>query len=118
MQTSAVTDIETGRPIPRGRRGAPPRPRRAAKGRKDAEKQETVIELAVLTDRAEELIRLHKASRLAAEEYGEAVKAAAEKSGLLASVVRSYITARAGEDYPEKKRKVEQLALVFEECAG
>jgi len=36
----------------------------------------------------------------------------------LASTVRRFVTARAGEDFEGAARKVEQLALVFEEVGG
>lgn len=88
---------------------------RSARGRKDAEKQEAVIKTKVVKDKIDELVRLKKSAEEAAACFNDAVKAAAEKSGLLASVVRSFVTARAGEDFEGAHRKIEQLALVFEE---
>ena len=51
----------------------------------------------------------------AAEDFASAVKATAEASGLLASVVRRFVTARAGENFEEKARECEQLSLLFDE---
>lgn len=83
-------------------------------GRKDKEGQEAVIKLAELRDRIDDLVLLHGRAKDARTVYGDAVKAAAEKSGLLASVVRKFVAARASEDFAEHSRKAEQLALVFE----
>ena len=88
-----------------------------AKGRKDASKQEAVIEPKVLKTRMPELVKLKKAADSAAEEFNDAVKAAAEKSGLLASVVRRAAVASAGEDFEAKHREVEQLQLAFDAVA-
>ena len=91
--------------------------RRQAVGRKDAEKQEQVIELDVLRERSDYLVQLFYAKRDAAKEFGDAVKATAEKAGLLSTVVRKFVAAKAGDDYDDAKRKADQLALVFEEIA-
>ncbi len=89
---------------------------KAPRGRKDASGQEAVIKTKELKTRIDELVKLKKAADEAAVEFNDAVKAAAEKSGLLASVVRKVVTASAGENYEEEKRKAEQLSLAFEEC--
>jgi len=88
---------------------------RKARGRKDAEGQEQVIRLETITTRIDELVRLHIAAAEAAEDYNEAVKKAAEDSGLLASVVSKFVKARAGERYDTEKQKCEQLSLLFDE---
>ena len=85
------------------------------KGRKDKDHQEQVIKHESLATRMEELVKLHHASASAGEELNDAIKVAAEESGLLASVVRKFVTARAGEKYEEKKREVDQLSLCFDE---
>ena len=87
---------------------------RKARGRQDPAGQEKVIEEAKLHDRIPHLVRLLKTSEEASTAFSEAVKAVAEKSGLLASVVRTFVKAKAGENYDEKKKEVEQLHLVFE----
>jgi hypothetical protein len=46
------------------------------------------------------------------------VKRVAEKSGLLASVVRSVVSASANDKFEDKKKNAQQLALAFEECDG
>jgi hypothetical protein len=60
-----------------------------------------------------DLVHLHNKKSQANESYNDAVKATAEKYGLLSSVVNKKVSARAGEKYEEEKKKVEQLALVF-----
>ena len=89
--------------------------KRKAKGRKDEEKQEAVIKTEALAVKADELVRLYKAQEEAATDFADAVKAAAESSGLHAKNVRSFIIAKAGDKFEEKKQQVEQLALIFEE---
>lgn len=89
-----------------------------AQGRKDAQKQEKVIDLKVLKDRASELIKLIKKAKAASVELSEAVKKAAEESGLNSSAVRRYFGARAGDSFAEAKRNAEQLALLFDELKG
>jgi hypothetical protein len=61
-------------------------------------------------------VKLHHANEEAAKDLSEAIKACAEKSGLLATVVKRYVTACAGENYEEKAREVAQLAFVFEQA--
>ena len=85
-----------------------------AKGRKGKDRQEAVIEPKVLKQRMGELVKLKKASDSASENLNDAIKAAAEKSGFLASIVRKVVVAKAGEDFDGKKREAEQLELAFE----
>jgi hypothetical protein len=89
-----------------------------ALGRKDADKQEKVIELKIVRDRIDELIDLHNAAAEAGAKFGDAIKSTAEKSGLLSATVRKFVVARAGEEFAETARRVQQLALVFEEVGG
>lgn len=91
--------------------------RTAPRGRKDSDGQEAVITLENLSVKVYELVQLHNAASEAANDFGEAVKAVAEKAGLNAATVRKYIAARAGDKYDETEAKVLQLALVFEEVA-
>ena len=92
--------------------------KRKAKGRKDEEKQEAVIKTGALAVKADELVRLYKAQEYAANDFAEAIKTTAETAGLHAKNVRSFIIAKAGEKFEEKKAQVEQLALIFEEIAA
>jgi len=91
--------------------------KKGARGRKNPDKQEAVIETAKLKDKLSYLVKLKKAADSAAVELNDAIKATAERSGLLASVVRKVVVACAGEDYEAKHREVTQLSLAFEECA-
>ena len=85
------------------------------KGRKDADKQEAVLQHETVATRIDELLTLYRRQETAAEAFGDAVKKCAEDSGFLASVVRRFVTARAGERFHEKHRENEQLELLFTE---
>jgi hypothetical protein len=91
---------------------------RGAAGRKDANKQEKPIDLKVLKDRAPELIRLLKKQKDVSIEVSDAFKKAAQDSGLNVSSVRSYFSARAGDNFKDRQRNAEQLALLFDELKG
>ena len=89
---------------------------RASPGRKDQTTgQEEAITMAPVKKSIDELVRLYTQQQAAAEKCSTAIKAVAEKSGLLANVLRKFVKARAGEKFEEAKRHVEQLSLVFEE---
>jgi hypothetical protein len=90
---------------------------KSAKGRKGKDRQEAVIEPQVLKQRMPQLVKLKKSSDSASEDLNDAIKACAEKSGLLASVVRKAVVASAGEDFEAKHREVEQLQLAFDAVA-
>lgn len=85
------------------------------RGRKDAAKQEAIITMQPIKDAIDDLVGLHEKAGAAADKFNDAVKATAEKAGLLASVVRKFVQARAGEKFEEEKTKCEQLSLVFTE---
>lgn len=86
-----------------------------ARGRKDAAKQEAVTKPEVIEGRIDELVWLHKAAAEASNDESEAIKAAAEASGYNAKAVRAIVVARAGENFAEKKRDLEQQLELFEE---
>lgn len=85
------------------------------KGRKD-KGQEAVIKLESLGTRVDDLVLLFKKQQSAALEFNDAIKKTAEQSGLLSATVSAFIKAKAGDNFEDKKSKVLQLALVFEEC--
>ncbi|MDA8260241.1 MAG: hypothetical protein M0Z99_32185 [Betaproteobacteria bacterium] len=89
--------------------------KKGERGRKDAEKQEAVIKMKEVKDRIEDLVKLYNAAGDANDKLNDAIKATAEKAGLLSSVVRKFVVARAGENFEEAKRNVEQLSLCFDE---
>ena len=89
--------------------------KKGARARKDEAGQEAAIKLESLVKKIDELITLKRKVETASADYGDAIKAAAEESGLQASTVRRFVTARAGERFNEIKRDVDQLALVFDE---
>jgi hypothetical protein len=85
------------------------------RGRKGADKQEQVERPQIVDERIDELVRLKTKADEASEDFSNAIKKTAEDSGLLASVVRRFVVARAGENFQEKKRECTQLALLFDE---
>jgi hypothetical protein len=100
--------METGTESTSGKR------KKRVVGRQDSEGQEQVIERGVIEEREEELVALKVAASEAAENYSEAIKKAAEDSGLNAGTVRKYIEAKAGDKFDATKKKVAQLALIFD----
>ena len=88
--------------------------RRKAIGRTDREGQESVIKISVVKDGVDNAVALYRKAAECDAQLNDAIKAMAEKSGLLAATVRKYVVAKASEDFQEHKRKVTQLALVFE----
>lgn len=105
-----MESVETGKPKggKRGRRFTGP-------GRKDEHHQEKVIDLSLVSDSIDELVRLYKSAAEVAEDYSTAIKETAEKAGINAGALRKFVTAKAGEKYEERKRDCEQLSLLFEE---
>jgi hypothetical protein len=91
------------------------RGRKPKLGRVDHDGQEASIKLDAIREGVDNLVSLYRAAEEAGTDLSEAIKAVAEKSGLLATVVRKFIAAKAGEQYEERKRQCEQLSLVFEE---
>jgi uncharacterized caspase-like protein len=89
-----------------------------ARGRKDKDKEDGAI---IKTKTLKESLRELGECKIMADEAGAklkaAVKAVAEKSGLLASVVRAMVKAQSGDSdqYADAARKVQQLAIVFDE---
>lgn len=88
---------------------------RGVTARKNTEGQEEVIRLEALTKRIDHLITLKRKVETATADYSDAIKAVSEESGLQAKTVRSFVAARAGERFEERRRDVAQLALVFDE---
>ena len=89
---------------------------RSTAGRKDSEGQPAVMQPQLLKEKMPYLVKLKKSVDEANADFNDAVSKIAENSGMLASVVRKVVTAAAGENFEEEKRKVEQLSLAFEEC--
>jgi hypothetical protein len=88
--------------------------KKGARGRKD-KGQEAVIKMEALSVGVEDLIALKKKAEDASTAYADAIKATAEKAGLLAKVVRQFVDARAGDKFDDKKTEVGQLALCFDQ---
>jgi hypothetical protein len=114
-QTETPRLTEGGRLTPTGK-AARGNGRTRPRGRKDQTTgQEAAISLRPIKDGIEELVTLYTQQQESAARCSDAIKAAAEQSGLLANVVRKFVKARAGDKFEEAKRTVEQLSLVFEE---
>jgi thiamine monophosphate kinase len=90
---------------------------RGARGRQDRSGQEKVIDKTHLVEKLPHLVKLYTASKDASTDLSDGIKKVAEKSGLLASVVRKLVVAKASENFDEKKKEAEQLALMFDEVA-
>jgi len=88
------------------------------KGRRDADGTEAAIVTKPLHKALGELLTLKGKADAAKDRLNDAVKAIAKQTGLMASVVNRLVKAKAGDDYEDEKRKVDQAALVFEEFAG
>lgn len=111
MQTGNVATIGGPSGLDRKERKA-----RDVRGRKNRDQQEAVIKISELKDRLDDLVNLHLKAKEAQRKENDAIKATAKASGLLASVVKKAVVARASDDgFDDKKREYEQLALVFEE---
>lgn len=89
--------------------------RSGVKGRKDAQKQEKVIDLKIIKDRLPELKSLKAKAKTASTDYSDGIKAAAKDSGLNSSAVRRFVDACIGDSIEERKRDAEQLSLLFDE---
>ena len=101
--------IETNLNLPKGSRGR-------ARTRKDSDGQSAVFNPEAVTTKVDHLVSLYKAQQNAATDFSEAIKAVAENAGINAASLRKFVAAKAGDDFEEAKAKVQQLALVFEEC--
>lgn len=91
---------------------------KGARGRKDKDKEDgAVIKVKTLKEALRELGECKVMADEVAAKLKAAVKAVAEKSGLLSSVVRAMVKAQSGDSdqYADAARKVEQLAIVFDE---
>jgi len=103
--------VETGKSNGKGKG----RGRAKAEGRKDAEKQPAVTQPQVVSERIDELVRLHGKAVDSAAESKEAITKCAEDSGYNAANIRKLVLARYGEKFPEVKRNIEQQAELFDE---
>jgi hypothetical protein len=118
QQTETIPRLtEGGRLTPTGKDSKRGNGRASPRGRKDQTTgQEAAISLRPIKDSIDELVALYTQQQESAAACSDAIKTVAEKSGLLANVLRKLVKARAGDKFAEAKRTVEQLALVFEEC--
>jgi hypothetical protein len=114
MSMAQVNARKAGKPYKQRKNQEEAKAASKPKGRTNADGTSAVIKLETLQTRLDHLIDLHIKSQDASETYTEAVKAVAEASGLLSSVVSRYVKARAGTKYSEEKEKVLQLSLCFD----
>lgn len=89
-----------------------------AKGRKSSDGTEDVIKVKPLKEAIAELETLKTKADAAKDRLNDAIKAVAERSGLLSKVVRKLVNARHGEGFEDAKREVDQLAIVFDEVGN
>lgn len=90
---------------------------KSVKGRKDKDGTDAVIKTKPLKASIRELGTLKAKADEAKNKLNDAIKAVAEKSGLLSSVVRKFVNACSGDrgHFDDEVRKVEQLSIAFEE---
>lgn len=115
---SVVSDGNGAKPPKGGGKPAKGEKARGAakpEGRKDAEKQPAVTKPQVVSERIDEMVKLHGKAITAATEAKEAITKCAEESGYNAANVRKLVLARYGEKCPEVKRNIEQQAELFNE---
>jgi ABC-type branched-subunit amino acid transport system substrate-binding protein len=87
---------------------------RTPRARKNRDQQEAVANADPIKKGIAELVHLYKEHQEADQVLNDAIKAGAEASGLLASVVRKLVAARAGDNFQEKAREVGQLQFIFD----
>lgn len=85
------------------------------RGRRDKDGTEHNITLQPLRKKLAHLMTLKGSADAARESLGTAVKAVAQETGLMASVVRKLVNARCGERFDDERRAAEQTALIFDE---
>ena len=87
----------------------------AAAARMDNNGDEAVITLDPLRKNLQNLMDLKNKADNASVLLGEAIKATAGKTGLMAATVRALINARSKDKVQHARRSVEQLSIVFDE---
>lgn len=87
----------------------------APPARKDGNGDEFVIALKPLRDNLQTLMQLKIQMDDASALLKEAIKATAEKSGLMSATIRALVNARTKGNVSDKRRIVEQLSIVFDE---
>lgn len=87
-------------------------------GRIGPDQQEQIIDLKEVKDKVDYLVNLKVAADDASKDFSEAIKEVAERSGIMASSLRKFVVARAGEKFADKARECEQLSLLFEDVGG
>lgn len=88
---------------------------RKVRGRKNADNQEAVTRPQLVSEKIDELVLLYTTAQACSADFGDAVKAAAEASGYNAAAIRKFVVARAGENFQERKRELEQQMELFSE---
>lgn len=84
--------------------------------RKDNNGDEATIALNPLRDNMSNLMQLKARSDDASALLKEAIKGTAQKTGLMSATIRALINARTKGNVSDKRRIVEQLSIVFDEC--
>ena len=87
-----------------------------ARGRRDAEGVEVFIKEQPLSDAVANLLTLKTRAEAARDKLNDAIKSVAERSGLLAKVVRKAVNAKSGDeaDFEEAKREAEQMQIALD----
>lgn len=88
--------------------------KRPRTGRTGRDGQEAIMKLDPVKKNLDTLVDLHKLVKSYQEDLNNGIKETAEAAGVNASVVKKYIVAKAGENFADKVREIEQLAFIFE----
>lgn len=87
-------------------------------GRKDRDGAEKVVTLQPLRKKLKHLAALKDTLDGARGSFNAAVKAVAEETGLMSSVITKLIKARSDDKVDDERRKADQLSMVFAEIGG
>ena len=87
-------------------------------GRKERDGTEKTITMMPLRKSLRHLASLNDALDAARSSYNAGVKAIAEKTGLMATVINKLVKSRAKDTVFEEARKAEQLSMLFSEFGG
>ena len=86
-------------------------------GRKDSTGVEKEVRATALKKHVKELEDLYQKKKDAGDAYKLAIKAVAEKSGMMGTVVAQVIKARMQDKVEDMQRETAQLALCFDQLA-
>jgi DNA repair exonuclease SbcCD ATPase subunit len=84
-------------------------------GRTGRDGQEAVLRPTEVADKIDHLEKLYIKAQESSKDLNDAIKKVAEKSGYLASNIRTLVAARVKDKFVDKKRDAEQQLSLFDE---